>query len=319
MQHFCAAAAILGANMCENDTPISMIEQSFINHMSLNGLSYGTAEEYEFRLALFTKLDLELNEINANPENTFTVAHNHMSTWTNDEYNMLMGSKKDADNTEETEEIEFKKEVYPSAQNWTSHMMPVQNQGHCGSCWAFSATGTIEGHHHMKTGKHVKLSEQQLVDCYYSRDGCQGGDHTGAQVYVGQYGQTEGAGYPYKAVWAGKCLKKGGAIKTTGSIHKVKNGSYEATIAALQNGPVAISLHASSTSFRNLANGVLNDKACPTSPNHAIIAVGYSNDHYIVRNSWGTSWGAKGYGKILMVKGLGICGIQTHTDWMTTN
>jgi len=318
MQHFCAAAALLGSNMCENDTAIAAVEMTFINHLAEQGISYGTAEEYEFRLAQFQKLDAELKEINANPVNTYTVAHNYMSTWTDDEYNKMLGSKKDEDHVEaDDEEIEGKMEVYPTSQDWTSHMMSVQNQGHCGSCWAFSAAGTIEGRHHMTSGEHVKLSEQQLVDCFYSRDGCQGGDHTSAQVWVGVHGLTTAESYPYKGVDSGKCLKLGGDVKTTGSIHRVSM-KIEDHIAALQSGPVAVSLNASSTSWRNLEGGVLNDESCSTRPNHAIIAVGYSDDHWIVRNSWGAEWGTGGYGKILMKEGRGICGIQTHSDYMDT-
>jgi cathepsin L len=280
------------------------------------GLSYGTKEEYQFRLGLYTMLDLELQKINANPENTFTVGHNQFSTWTDTEYNKMLGSK--IDENVDVPVLELPTENLPGAVDWTAHMAPVQNQGMCGSCWAFSATATIEGHHHMKTGVHVKLSEQQLVDCYYSRDGCQGGDHTGAQSWVGQHGQATAAEYPYKAKWSGRCLNSSGKVKTT-AVHRVQTGSVSALKAAIGKGPVSVSLNASSASFRNLKTGILNDTACSTSPNHAIVAVGYGSNYYVVRNSWGTTWGNKGYGKVLAKDGRGICGIQTHLDWSDTN
>jgi C1A family cysteine protease len=316
MNHFCLAAALLGTNVCENDTAITVGEQSFMSHMAEQGLSYGTAAEYEFRFAQFMKIDAELAEINANPENTYTVVHNQFSTWTSDEYNRLLGSKQDEN--VDVEVLDLPTDNLLETVDWTSHMMPVQNQGQCGSCWAFSATGTIEGHHHMKTGQHVKLSEQQMVDCYYTRDGCEGGDHTGAQSWVGQYGQALASAYPYTAKYAGHCVKKGGSIKTT-HVYRVQTGSVASLKAAINKGPVAISLNASSTSFRNLGTGILNDTSCSQSPNHAIIAVGYGSNYYVVRNSWGTSWGNKGYGKVAQVNGKGICGIQTHLDWSDTN
>jgi hypothetical protein len=86
MSHYCAAAALLGLNLCEGDTAITLMEKNFISHMAEHGLSFATKEEYQFRFDLFAKMDAELDLINSNPENTFTVGHNQFSTWTEDEF-----------------------------------------------------------------------------------------------------------------------------------------------------------------------------------------------------------------------------------------
>ena len=92
MNTFCTAAAFLGLNMCENSTAIdNVVEQKYIEHLAMHGLSYGTSEEYHFRLAIFAKKHFEYQKINADPENTFTVGHNQFSTYTESEYKKLLG------------------------------------------------------------------------------------------------------------------------------------------------------------------------------------------------------------------------------------
>ena len=101
MNTFCTAAAFLGMNMCENSTAIeTVVEQSFIEHLAANGISYGTKEEYAFRLSIFNQKDTEYKTINADASNTFTVGHNQFSTWTATEYKKLLGAKisKEQDN-----------------------------------------------------------------------------------------------------------------------------------------------------------------------------------------------------------------------------
>ena len=93
MNHFCAAAALIGANMCEGDTAITLTERNFMNHMAEYGLSFATKEEYAFRLDLFTKKDAFIKEVNADETNTFELGHNQFSTWTDDEISKILGFK----------------------------------------------------------------------------------------------------------------------------------------------------------------------------------------------------------------------------------
>jgi len=314
MPNFCVAAAILGMNLCENDSPISAIEQTYIQHIANQGLSFATKEEYAFRLDIFTKKDAELKAINANPEHTFTVAHNFFSTMTPEEIKRWEG-----DRTEDiTVEPTILEETILGDADWRSHMNPIKNQGSCGSCWTFSAIQTIEGHHAIKTGTKVVLSEQMLVDCVYpGEDGCDGGSHHTAQTWVQSHGVVTSAEYPYHAKYSGSCLHSSGPYKVT-AYHAVSANSPTQMKAALAKGPISVSV-GTGTPFHHYSGGILNDKSCPTSTSHAIGAVGFGSNYWIVRNSWGTSWGESGYGRIAIVDGVGICAVQSKPDWSDTN
>ena len=174
--NFCATAAFLGLNICDNQTATTAVEQAFVQHIADHGLSYGTVEEYNFRLGLFNAVDAEINEINANPENTFTVGHNFLSTMTKDEKKRLLGYR-GPQNVSEESIVVLSEEGLADSVDWRTKgaVNPVKNQGQCGSCWAFSATAAIEGHHKIATGTLLSLSEQELVDCDTTSHGCNGG------------------------------------------------------------------------------------------------------------------------------------------------
>ena len=173
---FCATAAFLGLNICNKQKATPAVEQAFIKHIAEHGLSYGTVEEYNFRLGLFNAIDAEINEINANPENTFTVGHNFLSTMTKDEKKRLLGYRGPQNVSEETVVV-LSEEGLADSVDWRTKgaVNPVKNQGQCGSCWAFSATAAFEGHHKIATGTLLSLSEQELVDCDTTSHGCNGG------------------------------------------------------------------------------------------------------------------------------------------------
>ena len=152
------------------------INKKFLAHIAEQGLNFGTTEEFEFRQAIFLAKDAENTIINANPENTFTVGHNFMSTWTHDEYKQMLGAKIPENYTAENV-VELSVEAAPAAVDWRTKgvVNPVKNQGQCGSCWAFSATCANESHHAIQSGTLLSLSEQQLVDCDTQCAGCNGG------------------------------------------------------------------------------------------------------------------------------------------------
>jgi C1A family cysteine protease len=203
--------------------------------------------------------------------------------------------------------------------DWRSKgaVTPVKNQGQCGSCWAFSAVGIVEGWGAIAGGTGLlDLAEQQLVDCAgaFGNHGCQGGWHDKAVDYLASAGgsclQTD---YPYTAR-NGQCKK---TCTPKVKPNKSQMGTTEqALTTALNRAPVGVAVDASG-GFQSYHSGVFQGP-CGKQLNHAILAVGFTSgspSYWIVKNSWGTTWGASGY--ILMAQGQNLCGINQHTAWVS--
>ncbi|XP_013418301.1 cathepsin L1 [Lingula anatina] len=190
----------------------------------------------------------------------------------------------------------------PSTVDWRQKgaVTPVKNQRACGSCWAFSATGTMEGQSVLRKHKKVSLSEQQLVDCDKHDGGCNGGNPDSAIKYVAQNGgiDTESA-YSYTAK-NGHChfSKSGVGYTTSGVVHvPASESSLQSAVATV--GPISVCIDASHRSFGAYKGGVYNEPACSHHTDHCVLAVGYGTmsgkAYWLVKNSWGTNWGVKGY------------------------
>ncbi|XP_064488658.1 procathepsin L-like [Ornithodoros turicata] len=200
----------------------------------------------------------------------------------------------------------------------------VKDQGTCGSCWAFSATGSLEGQHARKTGKLVSLSEQNLIDCStdYGNEGCDGGLMTNAFEYiVKNKGINTEHAYPYEEM-KGDCRfrKNIVAANMTGYV-TIPQGSEESLQAAVAFvGPISAGVNGEHFSFRFYEKGVYDDPICGyKSVNHAVLVVGYGVDpdgrkYWLIKNSWSDYWGLDGYMKLDRT-GRNFCGIATIASY----
>jgi len=213
----------------------------------------------------------------------------------------------------------------PEAIDWRTSgaVTGVKDQGQCGSCWSFSATGAIEGAKKIKTGTLTSLSEQNLMDCSgaYGNQGCNGGLMTSAFKYVqANKGIDTEPSYPYIGS-QGSCRFTAANIGAAITGYKtVASGSETALVTAINVGPVSVAIDASHSTFQLYKSGVYYEAACSASKlDHGVLAVGYGTstaDYFLVKNSWGTSWGTAGY--IQMARGRSNnCGIATQAAYPT--
>jgi len=207
----------------------------------------------------------------------------------------------------------------PDSVDWRNKgaVTPVKDQGQCGSCWSFSTTGVLEGFYFVNNGKLLSFSEQQIVDCDTDQnEGCNGGWPYLAVEYAASKGLELESDYPYTAQ-DGTCkYKKAKAVQVAGGYKFVTSNSTDQLKAALVNGPVSVLIEADQDTFQMYSSGVLR-KGCGAELDHAVLAVGYQKvgvyEAFIVKNSWGTSWGQDGYIFIgtdqKQNNGQGVCGI----------
>nr|XP_046273345.1 procathepsin L-like [Scatophagus argus] len=254
---------------------------------------------------------------------SFTLGLNHLADMTDEEINERLNGLKLEEPTD------FRNNTFkdvsglsiPQSVDWRKEglVSPVRNQGLCGSCWAFSSLGALEGQMKKRTGVLVPLSPQNLVDCSMSDGnlGCKGGYITKSYSYIIRNGGVDSENsYPYEHQ-NGKCrYSVPGKAGYCSNFHVLPQGdenTLQSVVASV--GPVAVIVNAMLPSFHFYKGGLYNTPFCdPRFLNHAVLVVGYGShegqDFWLVKNSWGTAWGEEGYIRIARNR-KNLCGIAS--------
>ncbi|XP_063172873.1 cathepsin S-like [Candoia aspera] len=213
----------------------------------------------------------------------------------------------------------------PASIDWREKgsVTSVKNQYACGACWAFSAVGALEAQLKSKTGKLVSLSPQNLVDCssFYGNHGCNGGYMPAAfQYIIDNKGINSETYYPYTAK-DGLCRYNPAARAATCSQYVLLPSGNETFLkdAVARIGPVSVAIDANQPTFFLYKQGIYNDPRCTARHlNHAVLVVGYGTengmDYWLLKNSWGTTFGNKGYIKVARNQG-NRCGVASYCSY----
>lgn len=306
------------------------LDDEWAAYKTYHGKNYGASEDGLRRIIWEENLKrVALHNLEESMgKHTYTLAMNAYADLSSEEFAKLVKGDCIFNKRNSTGSATFLKSSFieaPASVDWRDKgiVTDVKNQRQCGSCWAFSTTGSLEGQLAKKTGKLVSLSEQQLVDCSgkFGNMGCNGGLMDNAFKYIKANGGIDSEeSYPYEGR-DGHCrFKKDDVVGTCVGFTDIPQGDEAALTQAIATvGPISVAIDASHFSFQLYHKGVYHERRCSsTRLDHGVLAVGYGTedgkDYYLVKNSWGGSWGMKGY--IMMSRNMkNNCGIATDASY----
>ncbi|XP_069074636.1 cathepsin S isoform X1 [Pleurodeles waltl] len=255
---------------------------------------------------------------------SYDLGMNHLADMTSEEVTSILTGFRVPDH-QPTNSTSYVKtwRTLPATVDWREKgcVTDVKNQGSCGSCWAFSAAGALEGQLKLKKGKLESLSPQNLVDCSssYGNHGCNGGLPILAFKYViDNKGIDSDTAYPYTAKDGSCKYDPSRKAATSTSSHQLPRSEAALQEAVANVGPISVAIDASRPSFFLYKHGIYNDPLCSQEVNHAVLAVGYGNlsgqDYWLLKNSWSTSFGEQGYIRLAR-NHRNLCGISSYASY----
>jgi C1A family cysteine protease len=292
MRAFCIIIVLVASASAFNAT-------TFDAYLTQFSKSYSGAE-YKQRFSAYLENDRIIEEHNAKIS-TFKLGHNQFSDLTITEFTaQYLSTPMPPKHPSSSVLRADNNSVFADSIDWSTKgaVTPVKNQAKCGSCWAFSTTGGLEGAYFLKNNKLTSFSEQQLVSCNAATDhGCGGGLMDNAFEWIEtQKGLCTEGDYPYTSGGgvSGTCINTCNPVPLSGMKHTdVEKGSMSAMMTAVTGQPVSIAIQANQPSFQLYASGVITG-LCGTQLDHGVLAVGYGTvsgtDYWKVKNSWDTSW-----------------------------
>jgi len=324
-----AAAACLAGVAVAQEIPIK--DQAWDDFKKKFNKKYESKEQEAKRRGVFESTMQYIEKSNANKENTFKLGLNQFSDllvdeWSSAYFGMKPPTAAMYGNAPYLGRHEVANVTLPASVDWSTKgaVTAIKNQGQCGSCWSFSATGAMEGAYEIANGKLISLSEQQLVDCgsSFGEQGCNGGLMDGAFGYAQKNGMCTETDYPYDAK-SGKCqassCTKAWGPDTVSGYKDVSTDDKMALMSAVAQQPVSIAIEADKMVFQSYQSGVLTGM-CGSKLDHGVLVVGYGTldgeDYWKVKNSWGETWGMEGYVLLKRGKtGAGECGILSQPSY----
>lgn len=292
----------------------------FAKYVKEHNKRYSSPKEYLYRFGIFQQRLREVETQNAQNDALYTTAINKFSDLTKEEFLTKYTGLRLSQAPKNVEYINTLSQTAGIDWRTKGAVNPIKNQGQCGSCWAFSAIAATEAAYAIAGNTLTSFSEQQLVDCSTSQGnhGCNGGWMDYAFTYIQGKGIERESAYPYTAR-DGTCKFNAGQVvtKVSGLVDVPANNLQQLVNAV---GKTVVSVAIDAYGIMQYSSGIFAG-SCGTALNHGVAAVGYGTesgkDFWIVRNSWGTSWGEQGYFRMVREDGAGKCGINMAASYPT--
>ncbi|CAG9530886.1 unnamed protein product, partial [Cercopithifilaria johnstoni] len=307
------------------------LETEWKDYKTSLGKHYNQSEN-NMRMAIFESNELTTEKMNREYDEglvSYKTALNDLSDLTESEFLVMNGIQLSNDTgRRHTRQIRNfykynKTEKLPRTVDWRKRgsVTPIKAQGACGSCYAFATVAALEAYHKKKTGRLIDLSPQNIVDCTwkYGNNGCRSGFMVTGFRYAKSFGIMAESKYPYVSVVRNCKWRQKYAIAKDNGYFEIEDGDELALKHAVaKHGPVTVGMSGHQRGFLLYKSGIYKDRNCGR-PSHAVLIVGYGShktlgDYWIVKNSWGTTWGKNGYAYVARNKG-NMCHIASMASF----